>query len=174
MTGGASNYQLVLDVNFPVPIVRAVEPYIKGVNFVSLDDIDSQLRELDDRDLLRALHQEGYEWLVTNDTRMLQNPEEIAAIMKSKVSVFAVKGAGHDPVRATGALLLDLPGALKRAQSFERPAVFRSAPRNPDPQKPWDFLKRAAEHLNVSVTDLFNEVRMTDAELDRSWREGLD
>ena len=45
---------------------------------------------------------------------MLYVPAEIAAIVKTKLLVFAVEGVGHDPLRATDALLLDLPGALKR------------------------------------------------------------
>ena len=48
-----------------------------------------------------ALHQLGYRGLVTNNYRMLQNPIELAAILKTKLRVFALQGVGDDPVRAT-------------------------------------------------------------------------
>lgn len=39
--------------------------------------------------------------------------------------VFAIEGLGGDPLRATGALLLDLPGAIRRSVA-ERSEVFWS------------------------------------------------
>ena len=93
----------------PGPVPRAV------------DRIDRRLGELDDRGLIIALYQLGWAGLVTNNYKMLYVPAEIAAIVKTKLLVFAVEGVGHDPLRATGALLLDLPGALKR----HRPACRR-------------------------------------------------
>lgn len=65
--------------------------------------------------------------------------------MKAKLKVFAIEGVGDDPLRATGALLLDLPGALRRAASSEA-EVFWSRPRNPQPVVPWELFRKAAEH----------------------------
>lgn len=64
--------------------------------------------------LLIALHQLGWAGLVTNDYRMLRNPADLAALLRTRLSVFAIEGVGHDPIRATGAVLLDLSGAIRR------------------------------------------------------------
>lgn len=73
--------------------------------------------------------------LVTNNYKMLQNPSHIAGLLKTRITLFVIEGLGHDPIRATGALLLDLPGTLRR-RSTDRPEVFWSRPRNPCPQAP--------------------------------------
>ncbi len=67
-----------------------------------------------------ALHQLGVPGLVTSNYKMLKNPKELAAIVATKLTVFAIEGVGDDPIRATGALLLDRPGALKRMDSRKR------------------------------------------------------
>jgi hypothetical protein len=76
----------------------------------SLHQIDRRLCDLDDRSLLIALRQLGWNGLITNNYRMLAVPHEIAAIIKTRTTVVAVEGLGHDPLRAVGALLLELPG----------------------------------------------------------------
>ena len=106
--------RLALDQNFPLPILRSISGYLKDIEFVPLRDIDPRMATLDDRQLIIALHQLGWKGLVTNNYRMLKNPSELAAIVATKLSVFAVEGVGDDPIRATGAILLDLPAALKR------------------------------------------------------------
>ncbi|MGH9071772.1 MAG: hypothetical protein ACRDX8_11550 [Acidimicrobiales bacterium] len=45
---------------------------------------------------------------------MLRNPADLAALLRTRLSVFAIEGVGHDPIRATGAVLLDLSGAIRR------------------------------------------------------------
>src|SRR6266540_3374757 len=95
--------------------------------------------------LVIALHQLRYPGLVTNNYKMLKNPKELAAIIRTRVTVFAIEGVGDDPIRATGALLLDLPRALKRFDS-RRSQVFWLRPRNPAPEDPMDLLARAAKH----------------------------
>lgn len=129
----------------------------------SIRDIDLRLSDLDDDQLIIALKQLGYSWLVTNNYRMLQNPRELAAILKTNLSVFAIEGLGHDPLRATGALLLDLPAALKRFQE-DKPQAFWLRPRDPHPSDPWDLFKQAAQRHNRNFNDLYEEVKVTDQE----------
>jgi hypothetical protein len=69
---------------------------------------------------------------VANNHKMLYVPAEVAAIVKTKLLVFAVEGVGHDPLRATGAPLRDLPGALKRYKPGTS-QVFRVKSRDPRP-----------------------------------------
>lgn len=163
--------ELALDQNFPEPILRCLDEYVVDVRLVPLRSIDSRLPTLDDRELVIALHQLGWQGLVTNNYRMLKNPKELAAILKTKLTVFAVDGVGDDPIRATGAVLLDLPGALKRVQP-DRAQVFWMRPRNPLPQDPWELFTVAAGHQQREANDLYTDWHVTDDELARPVLEG--
>ena len=159
--------RIALDVNFPEPILRCLAEFMPDIELVPLRTIDVGLTELDDRELMIALQQEGFDWLVTNNYKMLRNPQELAAILATRVTVFAIEGTGDDPLRATGALLLDLPGALKRARTGQ---VFWSRPRNPDPQPTWELFELAARRRHSDPQALYEEVRLTNDERTRPWR----
>lgn len=109
--------RLPLDQNFPEPILTALVPCMGDIHLVPLRKIDARLPELDDRRLLIALKQLGFEGLVTLNHKMLRNPRELAAVLKTGMTVFAIEGVGHDPIRATGALLLDLRPAVNAMQA---------------------------------------------------------
>ena len=119
---------------------------------------------LDDRTLVVALHQLGFPGLVTNNYKMLKNPKELVAIVTTKLTVFAIEGVGDDPIRATGAILLDLPGALKRMDS-RKAQVFWMRPRNPMPEDPMALFQRAAEHQHRDASALFAELVVSNDEL---------
>lgn len=155
---------LPMDHNFPVPILEAMSPWITETKLIPIRQIDSRLPTLDDRELIIALHQLGYRGLVTNDYNMLKNPGELAAIIATRITVFAVVGLGHDPVRATGAFLLELPSACKAMQSGTR-GVFWLRPRDPRPQDPYELFKRAAQQRNQDHRQLYSRVRPSDGEL---------
>lgn len=158
--------ELPLDQNFPEPILRCLEEFILDVKLVPLRQIDKRLSTLDDRELLIALRQLGYSGLVTNNYKMLKNPSELAAILKTRLTVFAIEGVGDDPLRATGALLLDLPSALRRRTSGKA-EVFWMRPRNPVPREPWAIFKDVAARLDRAPADLYEEVKVTDEEFER-------
>lgn len=162
--------RIPLDHNFPEPILAALDRFIIDVELVPLRRIDTRLTNLADRELIIALHQMHFDWLVTNNYKMLKNPQELAAIHKTGLTVFAIEGTGDDPLRATGALLLDLPAALTRT---ERGKVFWSRPRNPQPLDPYNLLRRAAANRNQSMQALHQVVQVTDEELARPWTDGL-
>ncbi len=158
--------ELALDANFPEPILEALADYIQDIRLVPLDEIDGRLQDLDDRQLIIALHQLGYTWLVTNNYKMLDNPYELAAVLKTKMTVFAIKGAGDDMLRATGALLLDLPPAVKRvSKGGAAGRVFRFAPRSPTPRDPWDFMKKAAARREEPVNELYETAAVSNEEV---------
>jgi hypothetical protein len=157
-------HRLALDQNFPTPILAALGDFIIDLELVPLRRIDRRLPALDDRSLVIALTQLGFQGLVTNNYKMLKNPKELAAIIATKLTVFAIEGVGDDPIRATGALLLDLPGAIKRMDS-RKGQVFWMRPRNPTPEDPMRLFKRAAEHQHRDVDTLLAEVAVTPTEL---------
>lgn len=123
------------------------------------------MADLDDRDLIIALHQLGYKGFVTSNYKMLQNPRELAAVLKTEVSVFAIEGVGHDPIRATGALLLDLASAVSAVEAGGSRGVFWLRPRKPRPQDPWDLLKRIADNRSEDASDLYATVKVSEEEL---------
>jgi hypothetical protein len=156
--------RLALDQNFPTPILAALARFIVDIELIPLRKIDPRLSSLDDRTLVVALHQLGFPGLVTNNYKMLKNPKELAAIVATKLTVFAIEGVGDDPIRATGALLLDLPGALRRMDS-RRAQVFWMRPRNPTPEDPMALFQRAADHQHRVAADLFAELVLSKEEL---------
>jgi hypothetical protein len=95
---------------------------------------------------------------------MMQNPSQIAGLLKTNLTLFVIEGVGHDPIRATGAVLLDLPGALRRRRA-DRAEVFWSRPRDPGPQAPWELFRRAAERAHRQPGDLYEELKVSDDEV---------
>jgi hypothetical protein len=155
--------RFALDQNFP-PLLPGVETLLPEVEIAHVQKIDPRMPRLEDRELVISLHQLGWHGLITNNYKMLWQPVEIAAIVKTKLTVFAVRGVGDDPVRATGAVLLDFPGALKRIIAGKS-HVFLVSPRNPLPREGWEYFKEAAERRRVTPSELYAEVKVTDAEL---------
>ena len=156
---------MALDQNFPTPLIDAVRPYLPAdIELRSLHQIDPRLSELDDRPLMIALHQLGWDGLITNNYKMLRNPIEIAAPVKTRGVLVAVEGLGHDPLRAVGALLLELP-ALKKRLRPNTSNVFRLAYGRRDPERAWEYFAKAAERQNRDPSELWGEVGVTDQEL---------
>ena len=155
---------LPLDHNFPQPILAALSDWLGDVELLPIGHIDRRLTNLGDRELVLALYQLGYRGLVTNNYRMLQNPVELAAVIKTKLSIFAIEGLGNDPIRAAGALLLDLPSAVNAVEAG-RPGIFWLRPRVPQPNDPWDLLKQLAHRQHEDVGDLYRQVAVSDDEL---------
>ena len=156
--------QLPLDHNFPEPIVNALKPWMGALELLPIRQIDDRLTGLDDRPLLIALRQLGFEGLVTLNYRMLRNPSELAAVIKTGLTVFAIEGVGHDPLRATGALLLDLPSAVKAVEAGAS-GVYWMRPRVPQPQDPRDLFDETATRRHEDPAALYASVEVSDAEL---------
>ena len=157
--------RLPLDQNFPAPILGQLKPWMGDIQLLPLRTIDEELTQLDDRDLLIALKQLEFEGLVTLNYKMLRNPKELAAVLKTKLNIFAVEGVGHDPIRATGPLLLDLQPAVNAIESG-RTGVFWLRPRSPQPQDPWELFERAAKNHGEDAAELYEQVKVSDADLE--------
>ena len=153
-----------LDHNFPESILNSLRDFITEVNLIPLRRIDERLPELDDRRLVLAIHQLGFPGFVTGNYKMLQNPRELAAVIATESCVFAIEGVGHDPIRATGALLLDLPSAVRGMEAGRR-GVFWLRPRSPQPQDPNELFNLAARRRNEKPKELLDQVRVTAQEI---------
>lgn len=158
--------RLALDQNFPTPLIEAMRPWVPtDIDLTSVRNIDPALSDLSDRDLFIGLKQLGFDGLVTNNYKMLNVPEEVAAIVSTKATVVAVVGLGHDPIRAVGALLLELPGLRDRIRPGKS-NVFRLAYGSRRPKDACEYLSDAASRLGVPTEDHWRETRVTRQEME--------
>jgi hypothetical protein len=168
VTDATPALRLALDQNFPTPLIRAIAAYLPpDLELRSLNEIDPRLSRLEDRSLFLTLHHLGWHGLVTNNYRMLDEPWELAAIIRTQAVVVAVKGLGHDPLRAAGALLLDLPGLTSRILPH-RSNVFLLSYRGRLPSDARDYLKSIAERRRRAESDLWQEVVVTADEFNQA------
>ena len=158
--------RLALDQNFPANLIRQIAEYLPDdLALRTLHDIDPRLSGLDDRPLIIALHQLGWSGLVTNNYKMLYEPHEVAAIVATKSVVVAVEGLGHDPLRAAGAILLELPGLVERLLP-DRSNVFRLRYQRRKPEDGWVYLTEAAKRHSESQQVVWRRHRPTAEELE--------
>ena len=85
-------------------------------------------------------------------------------MVKTKAIVVAVEKLGHDPIRAVGALLLELPGLAGRI----RPGVsnvFRLSYRQRAPEDAWSYFQAVARRRNLEPQELWHQCGVQDSEL---------
>jgi hypothetical protein len=98
---------------------------------------------------------------------MLSLPRELAVLMQTKLSLVVAEEAGHDPLRATGLLLLHLPG-ICRDSTTTKPQVWRlRAPGRRPVIDPWEELERVAEHQSEKAPELYADAKLSSSELKR-------
>jgi hypothetical protein len=157
-----------LDQNFPTPIVNVLSDYQTDAELVGLATIDSRLAELDDWEVLLALHHHERPWdgLITTDTSMLNQPRELCALAETNLTLVVVTQAGHNPVKASGLLLAYLERVSKLTQA-DRPQIWRLAAGNRPPVDAATALQSVADHRNTDTETLLAEHRLTTEELAR-------
>jgi hypothetical protein len=157
-----------LDRNFPQPIVSVLSDFQADAKLVSLDAIDPRLSTLDDWELLVALHHHADPWdgLITTDSSMLSQGPELAALIQTKLTLVVAMESGHNPVKASGLLFAYLAGISQRTTP-ERPQVWRLSAANRAHDEPWDFLTRFAQHNGRETREVWDEFRLSAAQLAR-------
>src|ERR1044072_6606412 len=105
-----------LDHNFPQPIVKVLSEFQADAELVRIDAIDRKLRDLDDWELLLALHHHHRPRvrLITTDSSMLNQGPELATLIGRTLTLVVHMKAGDNPVKASGLLFSYLPGICKR------------------------------------------------------------
>jgi hypothetical protein len=157
-----------LDHNFPQPIVAVLAEYQADAELVRVDRIDARMPDLDDWELLLALHHHSEPWdgLITTDSSMLNQGPELAALIQTKLTLVVATESGHNPVKASGLLFAYLAGICQRTRSDE-PQVWTLAAANRPARAPWDFVKRFAEHNNRATDDVWAEFKLSPETLAR-------
>lgn len=158
-----------LDQNFPQPLVQAVAPFLPEVELVPIRSIDVRLSDMDDWEILLALHHHERPWdgLVTTDSSMLNQARELAVLRQTSLTLVIAHDAGHDPIKATGLLLAHLDYVATQTRPAE-PQIWRLTANNRPGRDPWEFLQRAAQHQHRDVDELWREGRLTRAVLGRN------
>lgn len=138
-----------LDHNFPQPIVGVLGRFQADAELVRIDAIHSAMSDLDDWELLLALHHHREPWdgLITTDSSILRQPTELAVLIQTKLTLVVAMQAGHNPVKASGLLFANLEGVCQRTR-HDRAQVWRLRATSRPPDDPGQALRRLAAHQN--------------------------
>lgn len=144
-----------LDHNYPAPIIEQAKPFLSGVELVFIGEIDSRLSELDDWELLLALHHHPREWdgMISNDTSMLDQERELAVLGYTHLTLVAPVAAGHDPIRSSGQVLAHIEDIASRT-TLRKPQVWRLASRTGGGDHPDRFIEKLATRAGLDPIDL--------------------
>jgi hypothetical protein len=155
-----------LDQNFPEPIIQALNDFVPEAELVPLREVDPLLAEIDDWQVLLALHHHERPWdgLITNDRRMLNLPREMAVLRQTNLTLVIAHDSGHDPIRATGLLFTHL-GYICRHTAAAESQVWDLQARNRPAEDARYHLERIAKHQNRDAEALWRSARLTNAEL---------
>lgn len=144
-----------LDHNFPEPVLAVSADFLPFVELVPIRSIDPAWTDLDDWELLVALHRHQREWdgLITNDENMLSLAKEMTVLSQTHLTLVVVKGEGHNPIRAVGSLLCHVRHICHHTVG-DRAQVWnlRVAQKNHDEVSV--YLTRIAERNKTSVAEL--------------------
>jgi len=112
----------VLDQNFPFQ--AAGLPWPPALTVSPLRAIDPDLAsDHDDWEIFRALHDRGgIDGFITNDASLLNLAREMVMLSRTQIILVVTAGLGHDPLGATGLLMLHLPQIAK--QQHPRPCIY--------------------------------------------------
>jgi len=158
-----------LDHNFPTPIVEVLADFQEDAELVRIDAIHPAMPDLDDWEVLLALHHDARPWdgLITTDTSMLNQPLELSVMIQTRLTLVAVRAAGDNPVKACGLLFAHLAGISRRTRN-DRPQIWTPAAAERSHDEPWKSLERVADHRNDDARALFDAHRLSDAEFARN------
>ena len=155
-----------LDQNFPQPIINALTRFQAHAELVPVWQIDERMSDLDDWELLLALHHHERPWagLITTDSSMLSQARELATLMKTHLTLVVAMASGHDPVKASGLVFAHLGNVAKRTDS-RLAQIFTLRAANRPAEDPWeDFLRPVARKQGQEPAALYAAAAPSDAD----------
>ncbi len=166
MRSATPRRRFALDHNFPEPILSGLAAAIPMAELVPVRFIEAHITELDDWELLLALHQHELHWdgLVTNDANMLALPREVTVLAQTRLTLVVIRGDGDSAVRATGALLCHLP-FICRHTTPERAQVWRLRTAQKNYDEVTIYLDQIAARHGKTAEALFEEYKLSPAQL---------
>jgi hypothetical protein len=161
---GCEPTQLLNDDDPATNGVRVLRDYQTDAELVSFAEIDSRLPELDDWEILLALHHHARSWdgLITTDDSMLNQALELGVLDQTKLHACRSRWHWAQQVKASGLLL----AYLSRICDLTRPdtgQILQLKAGNIMPTEPEAALARVADHQNVDADELMARSRLDDA-----------
>lgn len=158
-------FHLALDQNFPLNLVESIKQAAPlPVQLHSVFEIDPRLADMDDRPLIIALSQLGFDAIATLNYLMLEVDTELAAILATRIGFVCIRAAGSNPIKATGALLLELSNLPNSLQDHKKHILdLRFAPRKPSDG--WEYLAKIANRQHIPASELYRRVKPSPQEL---------
>jgi hypothetical protein len=150
-----------LDQNFPEPVVAALSTSFSDVELVPVRLIRRELSEVDDWQLLLALHQDERPWdgLITNDEAMLSLPKEMTVLAQTHLTLVVAKGEGHNPIRAIGVLLCHLQHVCHHTRP-DRAQIWNLRVSQKNYEEPSAYLDKIASKRGTTANALFTQNRL--------------
>jgi hypothetical protein len=150
-----------LDHNFPEPVVAAFAAVLPMVELVPIREIDSRWTDLEDWELLLALHRHERSWdgLITNDEDMLALPKEMTVLSQTGLTLVVAKGEGHNPIRAVGALLCHVPFICHHT-THDRAQVWNLRVSQKNYDDVLVYLDKIAKRSGITVANLIASNRV--------------
>lgn len=153
----------LLDQNFPVNLVRVMSDFMPpDVELVHVPEIDTRLSDVSDRELILWASRQEFDALVSTNFRMVNQPDEVAAMVHTKLTMVFTHKMGHSPLRASGALFLELPKLHDRLRRGSNVFMLRYDLREPQPA--WRYLQTIANRRRLDVDNLWRSVQPTQLE----------
>jgi hypothetical protein len=142
----------VLDQNFPL-VVTGIE-WPPNIRITRLGAIEPQLvRDHEDWEIITALDRRGdVSGFITNDAEMLAQAPEMVALQRARVALVVTEGVGHDPIRATGLVMVHIQQIAKQVDRSARIYVLK--PANLISQSPGSVVNALALRLGVQPNRL--------------------
>jgi hypothetical protein len=154
-----------LDQNFPEPVCKALEQWLPA-DLVPVRQIDPRLSEVDDWQLLLALHQDSRPWdgLITNDDSMLNLAKEMVVLSQTGLTLVVAKGEGHSPIKSIGVVLCHLSHICHQTVP-SRPQIWNLSVRQKAEDRVADYLEKIAHGEKTTVQGLIEAHRLSPGEL---------
>jgi hypothetical protein len=161
-----------LDQNFPILAVSAAWP--QGLTVDRLGTTNPDLvAEVEDWEILLELeHRGGCAGLLSCDARMLDSLREMLALQRTALKLVVADGVGHDPLKATGLLLVHLPDI--HLDTAPAPLAYRLRPTSRSAERPGSIVNRIAERRRQAPQALIAAEHRAMRELVRERRPWLE
>ena len=129
-------------------------------------EIDPRLSEVDDWQLLLALHQDSRQWdgLITNDDSMLNLPKEMVVLSQTGLTLVVAKGEGHSPIKSIGVVLCHLSHICHQTVP-RRPQIWNLSVRQKAEDRVEDYLEKIGHGEQTTVQGLMEAHRLSAGEL---------
>ena len=147
----------VLDHNFPWQVTDL--PWPEGLRLTRLADYDASLiQHYDDWQVFDALNRRGdVDGFITNDANILHLAREMVVLSQTRLALVVAAGVDHDPIRATGLVMLYLGHIVHRlSHRPHRPQIFTLHPVDLGryQSSPAEQINCLADHRNIAPPEL--------------------